>query len=143
MTKNQKRSYQNLWWAAIGLGIAARKNCKDIKIQVRLQKGFGLIVRLRSKRPTNIFGRQFKMVLTLCVWYSGFLQTRQSVQVFKYFFKYISTIEYLLPWHFSEIIELTQVRKSQKHYFLNSIARKPNEIYLTKFCPSFIGQNFV
>ena len=40
---------------------------------------------------------------------------------------------------------VVKVSKSQKHFFLllESLLPKQRTKYLTKFCPSFIGQNFV
>ena len=74
---------------------------QSLKIQEQLQKGFGRIVRLRSKRPTNIFGRQFKMVLTLCVWYSGFLQTRQFSSTISSTYRVLA--KGALPLHLSTV----------------------------------------
>ena len=35
-----------------------------------------------------------------------------------------------------------KVSKSQKHFFLETPLQKKGTKYLTKCCPSFIGQNF-
>jgi hypothetical protein len=44
----------------------------------------------------------------------------------------------------SYFVKALKVSKSEKHFFLKFHCPKMNDIstYLTKFCPSFIGQNF-